>query len=299
MSLDRLIVFAAVAKHRNISRASKELHISQPAITKQIKLLEKEYSMTVFTRGGRGVRLTERGYAFLKDARKLIKRYEKLKEKFAPVTPKSSVQALTVGGSYSPSVALLPSLLARFQKTHPQAQLNLRTDDRVAIEEMILKGEVDLAVINNPPLNRHLTMEFYRSHPVVAFVAPNHPLVNRNRVNWENLKSVAFIVRKGLGGRGTGREYIQLLRKKGLTPKVAMQCDTPATAKEAVRRKMGVGILYRAVVADNIKRGEFKILNMPGETFEGKSYIIYHKNRPLTPIAQDFLKLLRKRAENN
>jgi DNA-binding transcriptional LysR family regulator len=299
MSLDRLIVFAAVAKHRNISRASKELHISQPAITKQIKLLEKEYSMTVFTRGGRGVRLTERGYAFLKDARKLIKRYEKLKEKFAPVTPKSSVQALTVGGSYSPSVALLPSLLARFQKTHPQAQLNLRTDDRVAIEEMILKGEVDLAVINNPPLNRHLTMEFYRSHPVVAFVAPNHPLVNRNRVNWENLKSVAFIVRKGLGGRGTGREYIQLLRKKGLTPKVAMQCDTPATAKEAVRRKMGVGILYRDVVADNIKRGEFKILNMPGETFEGKSYIIYHKNRPLTPIAQDFLKLLRKRAENN
>lgn len=293
MSLDRLIVFATVAKHRNLSRASKKLHISQPAVTKQIKLLENEYGMRIFTRGGRGVRLTERGKTFLRDVKRLIKRYEKLKEKFAPVASASSVQTLTVGGSYSPSVALLPSLLARFKKAHPEAQLNLRTENRVAIEEIILKGEVDLAVINNPPLNRHLTMEFYRSHPLVAFVAPNHSLANRKRVMWEDLKSAAFIVRKGLGGRGTGMEYVQLLRKNGLTPTVAMQCDTPAAAKEAVRRKMGVGILYRDVVADNVKRGEFKSLKMPGETFEGKSYIIYHKNRPLSPLGHEFLELLR------
>ena len=83
------------------------------------------------------------------------------------------------------------------------------------------------------------------------------------------------------------------MRKNGLAPKLAMSCDTPAAVKEAVRRKMGVGILYRDVVEGNIKRGEFKILKMPGESFHGKSYVIYHKNRPLSPIAQEFLELLR------
>jgi DNA-binding transcriptional LysR family regulator len=72
-----------------------------------------------------------------------------------------------------------------------------------------------------------------------------------------------------------------------------MRCDTPAAVKEAVRQKMGVGILYRDVVANNIKRDEFKILKMPGEPFQGKSYIIYHKNRPLSPFGQELLELLR------
>jgi DNA-binding transcriptional LysR family regulator len=114
---------------RNVSRASRALHISQPAVSKQIMLLEKEYNAKLFTRGGRGVELTERGKVFLRDVRRLIKQYEKLKEKFGAITSESSVQALTVGGSYSPSVSFLPSLLAGFEKSHPNVRLNLRTDN--------------------------------------------------------------------------------------------------------------------------------------------------------------------------
>ncbi len=198
-----------------------------------------------------------------------------------------------MGGSYSPSASLLPSLLARFQKTHPHVQLQLRTDNRLAIEGMVLKGEVDFAVINNPLLNRHLTMEFYRSEPVVLFVSSGHPLAKRKRLDWEDLRTVGFIIRKEQKGNGTSKEYIQHVRKLGFRPKVVMRCDTPGEIKEAVRRKMGVGVLYRDVIADNVRRHEFKALNMPGETFEGKSYLIYHKNRPLSPPAQEFLKLLK------
>jgi DNA-binding transcriptional LysR family regulator len=295
MSLDRLIIFAAVAKHRNVSRASQELHISQPAVTKQIKLLEKEYSTMLFTRGGRGVQLTEMGKTFLKDVRKLIERYETLREKFGAVTLESSFQALRVGGSYSPSASFLPSLLAEFAKTHPRVQLNLCTDNRLAVEGMVLTGQAELAVINNPQLNRRLTMEPLRSEAMVAFVSPSHPMAKKKRLAWEDFTRAGFIIRSSIGGRGIDHVYTRHLKKNGFTPNVILRCDTPTAVKEAVRKKLGIGVLYRDVVAGDIARGEFKAIKMPGGALESKSYIIYRRNRPLTPVARDFLKLLRSR----
>lgn len=114
----------------------------------------------------------------------------------------------------------------------------------------------------------------------MAFVASRHPLAKRKHLEWENLRTVGFIIRKEQRGSGTSQEYIQHVRKIGFRPKVIMCCDTATGVKEAVRRKMGVGVLYRDVIPDNIRRHEFKTLNLPRQTFEGKSYTIYHKNRP-------------------
>lgn len=294
MSFDRLIVFAAVAKHRNVSHASRQLHLSQPAVTKQIKLLEKEYNATLFTRYERGVELTDRGKAFLRDVTRLIKRYEKLREKFGAVNFQSSGRPLSVGGSHSPSVSFLPSILARFQKSHPDVQLNLRTDTKSAVERMVVTGEVELAVINNPPLNSQLTMEPLRCEPIVAFVSPDHPLAKKRQLDWNDFARVGFIIRKDLTTKGNSRGVIQHLKNTACKPNVALQCDSPTAVKEAVRKKLGVGILYREVVMDDIARGELIAMNMPGDAFEGKSFIIYHKHRPLSSYAMEFLTLLRR-----
>lgn len=294
MNIDRLVVFAAVAKHRNISRASKALHISQPAVTKQMKILENEYSTTLFTRGGRGVQLTERGKIFLRDVRRLIKRYEKLKEKFGAVTSDSSVRSLTVGGSYTPSAVLLPSLLARFRKKHPQVELNLRTENRLNIERLILNNEVELAVLNNPPSNYRLDMEPYRREPLVAFVSPRHPLAGRKRLTWTDFGRLDFVIRQPLGGKGTTTQFLECAKKAGVKLKVVMHCENPQEVKAAVAKGVGVGILFKDVVADEFKKREFKELKLPIEKFEGQSFIVYHKNRPCSPLAQEFLALLRQ-----
>jgi len=161
------------------------------------------------------------------------------------------------------------------------------------VERMVLKGEVELAVINNPPLNRHLTMEFFRLEPVVAFVTPRHSLARKKRLEWKDFQGVGCIVRKDQQGRGTVRDYMRYLRGQGFRPKVTMSFDTPAAIKEAVAGKTGVGILYRDSVAGDVKRGTFRLIKMPGNTYMGKSFIIYHKTRPLSPLAQEFFELLR------
>ena len=115
MTLDRFMVFAAVAKHQNVTRASEQLHISQPAVTKQLKLLEKNYNLKLYKRIGRGIELTESGQVFLSDVKAILKRYERLRENITAAPATAKVETLTVGGSHSPSVHLLPSLLARFK----------------------------------------------------------------------------------------------------------------------------------------------------------------------------------------
>ncbi len=73
-----------------------------------------------------------------------------------------------------------------------------------------------------------------------------------------------------------------------------MRCESPDAVKMAVKKKMGVGILFKSVVEADVRRGDFKIIKMPGLNLIGKSYIIYHKDRPLSPNAQEFLALLRQ-----
>ena len=294
MTLDRLTVFAAVAKHRNVTRASWELHISQPAVSKQLKLLEKNYNTKLFKRGGRGIELTETGRVFLRDVKAILKRYEKLTEKFTAAPSAAKVETLTVGGSYSPSVHFLPSLLARFKRTHPRVQFNLRTGSKLSIERLILSSEVDIALITNAPANPGLVLEPYRPEPLVAFVSANHPLARNQELTVQEFERVPLIILKTWKGTGTTERFLGEMKKKGLNLNIAMRCDSPEAVKEAVSKKMGVGILFKETVEPEVRKGEFKILRLPVKNFEGMSFIVYRKDRPLSANAQEFLNLLRQ-----
>lgn len=294
MTLDRFMAFAAVAKHRNVTRASEELHISQPAVTKQLKLLEENYNTKLFRRGGRGIQLTETGRIFLRDVRAILKRYEKLRGKFTAVPSTTKSEILSLGGSYSPSVHLLPSLLAHFKRTHPYVQFNLRTADRLAIERLILSSEVDIALINNAPTNPGLVLEPYRPEPLAAFVSPNHPLARSQKLTLQELERVPLMIVKAWRGTSTTERFLRAMKKTGLNPNIAMRCDSPAAVKEVVSRKMGMGILFKETIEPEVRKGEFKIVKLPVKNFEGKSFIVYRKDRPLSTSAKDFLNLLRR-----
>ena len=238
--------------------------------------------------------MTETGRVFLSDVKAILKRYERLTEKFSAAPATAKVETLTVGGSYSPSVRLLPSLLALFKRTHPHVQLNLRTANRLAIERLILNSEADIALINNPPANPAIVVEPYRPEPLVAFVSPNHPLARNQQLTLQEFERVPLIIRKAWRAGGTTEQLLGEMKKKGLNPNIAMRCDSPESVKEAVSRKMGVGILFKETIEPEVRKGEFKILKLPVKNFAGTSFIVYRKDGPLSANAQDFLNLLRR-----
>jgi DNA-binding transcriptional LysR family regulator len=294
MTLDRLTIFAAVAKHRNVTRASRELHLSQPAVSKQLKLLEKHYNTKLFRRGGRGMELTEAGRVFLRDVKAILKRYERFTGKFSAAPSTAKVETLTVGGSISPSVHFLPSMLARFKRTHPHVQFNFRTGTRLAMERLILDSEVDIALITNAPANPGLVLELLRPEPLVAFVYPDHPLARNQELTLQEFERVPLTILKTWKGTGTTERFLREMKKKGLNLNIAMRCDSPAAVKETVSKKMGMGILFKDTIEPEVGKGRFKILKLPVKNFAGKSFIVYRKDRSLSANAQDFLDLLRR-----
>jgi DNA-binding transcriptional LysR family regulator len=293
MTLHQLEVFITVATWLNLRRASEELRIAQPAISHQLRLLQEEFQLQLHRKVGRGIALTAAGELLLREAKAILSRVENLRATLAGACGAPLAASLNVGGSYSLCAGLLPSVLARFKEAYADIELNLRTDSRSIIERWIVNGEVDVAVLHNPPPNRFLTMEPYRDEPLVAFVASGHPLARKRRLAVEDLREVGFIIRKPVAGVRTGKQYLEVLRKHGFTTHVVMRCDSPEAVKMAARRQMGVGVLYKDVIAEETRKGEFKVLTLPADTSDCRSFIVYHKTRPLCAPDVEFLKLLR------
>ena len=299
MTLDRFKVFTAVAKHHNATRASEELHISQPAVTKQLKALEKAYNAKLYQRTGRGTELTEIGRVFLRDITKILAQYGKLRQKFSAVSPAAKIETLTVGGSFSLAASLLPSLLADFRKSRPNVEINLRADNGAAIERLVLTSDVDIAVINNAASNHLLTTEPYGHEPLVAFTSTSHPLVKKQKVIWQDLKRTPFIIRTPARGGSATEQLLLSMSEKGLRPNVAMRCGSPEAVKAAVKQKLGVGILFKKTIEPELRRGEFKIIKLPMKTVNGDSALVYRKDKSLSAAAQAFLNFLRQRQQGS
>ena len=294
MTLDRFKVFAAAARHRGITRASEELHVTQSAITKQLKSLEREFNADLYKRSGRGIELTEAGLTFLRGVKKILKDYDSLIQIMRTSRSLGKVETLTVGGSYSPSVFLLPALLAQFRSRHPLVQMNFRTADKYEIERMILNSEVDIAVVTNAPVHPGITAELYRHDPVVAFAMAHHPLTRKPEMSLQEIERVPLIVRKGWQSQGGTARLLGAIKKQGIHANIAMRCDSPEAVKAAVKRKMGLGILFRGTIEPELRSGEFKIIKLPVGNFSGETFIVSHKGKRLTRTARQFLDLLRE-----
>lgn len=294
VDLDHFLVFATAAKHQNVSRAAEELHISQPAVTKQLKLLEENYQVNLYKKGGRGIELTDTGRIFLKYVKTTLKQHERLKEKLSAAASKTKAESLTVGASQSPSMFLLLSLLTLFRKRHPHVQVNLRTNNRTIIEQQVENSEVDVAVVNKPPPSRSLVAEPYLEEPFVAFVSRKHPLARKQRLTLKDFAHTLLVIREGKGGKETSEQILRELKKQGLNSEIGIRCESPEAVKMAVKSKIGVGILFKNTVAPDIREGVFKRIKLPGLNLVGKSFIVYHKYKPLSSHAREFLNLLRQ-----
>ena len=101
------------------------------------------------------------------------------------------------------------------------------------------------------------------------------------------------MIQSPISGKGVAEKFLTTLKQRGLTPNVAMRCDSPDAVKAAVKMKLGIGILFQESIAYELEKGEFKLINLPLAHFV-ESSIVYRKDQPLSKAAQDFLNLLRE-----
>ena len=287
MTLHQLKIFQSVARHLNVTRASQELHISQPAVSQQIKLLEQQCGSRFVERIGQGVGLTERGRAFLDAIRPIVAQVEHVESTFKVKSNDEKASFLTVGGSRSHTVTVLPEILRTFKQTHPWVQFALESNDSFAMEQQILNAEVEIALINHPSYSDQIAYEPYKEMEIVAFALAKSPFIGK-KITLEELFQTPLVVRR----RST---TLKELLKQGYKPNIAVQCDVSEAVKAAVQRELGVGILYRETVEPDLKNRNLRILHVPDlGKIRTQSFIIYDSSKPLSAIGQDFLHALRE-----
>ncbi|MBI4528713.1 MAG: LysR family transcriptional regulator [Deltaproteobacteria bacterium] len=292
MTFNQFTVFAAAAKHLNLTKAAQALHTSQPTVSKQLKLLEDTYKVKLFTRNATGIELTDDGRSFLRYMTPVLTHLDRLNQRFQASRIDVMSGSLTVGGSYGSAAILIPSALAAFKLSHPDVQVRLIAASSGSLGNQVSRGRLEIAVVNFVPPLPNLAYQFYRTDNLVAFAVPDHPLAKKKALKLSEVTEIPLIVRGGRSVMTKSDGVLKQLRALGFKPVIGMRCNSPEGVKTAVRNKLGIGILYHDMVRSELTSGQFTRVHIPGVNWEGKTFIIHHKKRSLSPNAHAFLKLL-------
>lgn len=288
MTLYQMKIFEAVARHLNITQASSELHLSQPAVSQQLKLLEEHYGAALLARHSHGVKLTDKGQAFLEAITPVLAQLDDIDRKFNENKNGKARPHLAIGGSRNVSIRVLPRLIKSFKESHPSVEFMLAANESPVIERQLLTSELDLAVITNPSHIGALVYEPFGRMQVVAFCIPENPLAGQT-LSLKELAEQPLVLRSG------GRIESVLMRR-GYRTNFALRCEMSQAVKVAVQTGMGIGIIYRNAIARRLANGSLKTINVPELNGLGiESVIAYDGRKPLSAIAQGFLRLLRQK----
>lgn len=242
MTPEQLITFATVAEHGNISHAALALHLSQPAVSGQLKLLQEEFGEPLYQRAGRGVRLTAAGEQLLGHAKRLRDTFVQAKA-LKDALRGLERGTLRIGASTTPASYLLPYLIADFRQRYPQVlvtTINGNTADIVASS-----GSLDIALIEGPPgpdLPVGTGVTPWHDDEIVAIVPSQHPLAAvEHGQTLQALGAYPLVLRES--GSGVRQLVERAFARSGVAMRVGLEIAGVEGVKEAVRAGMGIGFV--------------------------------------------------------
>ncbi len=246
MELRHLRYFEAVARHSHVTRAAAELHIAQPALSKQISQLERELGITLFDRVGRSLRLTEAGEALLPYARAVLAQVEEAR---AAMAERVGLKAGRVAIGAPPTVGahLLPPLLTAFHQRYPGITLRLHEAGIQSLLDLLESGLTDLAVVALPVSDEALTVTPLLNEPLVLIVSPHHPLAGRNEVAMTELRNERWILSPA--SYELREATLKACRDAGFTPQTVMEGGETETLVRFVAAGLGIALVPALAVA--------------------------------------------------
>jgi len=265
----RLRVFRAVAEEMSFRKAAEVLHLSQPAVSQQIRALEEECGARLFDRaGGEGhgtqIALTEAGRVLLRYATKAAETMAEAQRALAALNDEV-VGELRLGASTTVAQYVLPRILGAFLKQYPHVHLSLVSGNTERIVEAVAEEQVALGIIEGPAMRRDVKTERMVRDEMVLIVSPNHAWAKAGAIVPEDLANVPLLLRER--GSGSRRVVERALKQVGLplrSLKVAMELDTTEAIISGVEAELGVGFVSRWAVSKVLRLGTVRIVPIQG-----------------------------------
>jgi DNA-binding transcriptional LysR family regulator len=284
MELTYLKTFCEVAGRQSFTKAAEELGYAQSSVTIQIQKLEREYGVTLFERYGRKLRLTSPGESLLKIAVKMLDLYAESKETIANQISGS----LTIGTIDSLAAYYLPPFLQQLRKLFPNLSILLLPERETTILSKVKDGEFDIGfLLDRKHADTSLSCTIIREEPLVLIAPPDHPLTQLTKVELKHLIGIELIVSEE--SCNYRNMFEQVLKENGIAVRIGFELGNPEAIKQCVRNGLGIALLPRIVVEEEVHQGTLKILPLahPDLRFELQFFI-----HPKKWMSQPLLKFI-------
>jgi DNA-binding transcriptional LysR family regulator len=290
MTPDQLITFAAVAEHRNISRAAVALHLSQPAVSGQLRQLQDEFGEPLYQRDGRGVRLTPAGEQLANYATRLRETWRQA-HAYRDALRGLEQGTLRIGASTTPASYLLPYLIADFHRRYPD--VTVHTADGNTAEIVGALGSVDIAMIEGPvgaDLPPDTAVHAWREDEIVAIVPRSHPLAQAGEGGRAELAAFGahpLVLREA--GSGVRQIVERAFARAGVPMRVVLEIAGVEGVKEAVRAGMGIGFV--SAMSMRHENGALCLLSLSPEPLTRRLSILVPFASAPSRVVEQFLAL--------
>jgi DNA-binding transcriptional LysR family regulator len=287
----RLKVFHTVASRSGFTKASKELNISQPAVTKHIKEIENQLNTKLFDRKGTTIQLTQSGRILFEYAEKIRNIYRDLEFDINQINQQHKGK-LIIGASTTVAQYILPEILAKFNSYYKDIKIELITQNTEIISELLKEGKIDFGIIEGESQSNYFDYQIFKADEIVLVAKANHSLANKT-LNLKDLYDLELIFRE----QGSGSlEFIQnRLKEKGIAIddlNVVMQLGSSESIKNYLLYSDSLAFLSISTVLNELKNNQLSIIDIKNFSIERNFHCILPKGEQSELIGL-FLKFIR------
>lgn len=291
MEIKQLRAFIAIAEEKTFTAGAKRVNVTQAAVSMQIRQLEEEIGLPLFTRTPRRVILTEAGELLLQRARKIMNEHDSALAELAEVAGAEHGRLRIGSASAMFATAQLPTILESLKKEFPSAEISVSSGTSSMLVDKILHGEMDIAFVSLPVETGNIETELLYVDQVVAIAHPSHPAAKRKKISAEELAQENLIL--GEQGGNTRRMIDDLFDSENLKPNIVMELSRQEAINKMVENRMGVGIASAKGVTDEVKAGKLVAWWIDGAEIKWNLGLARLRGGYFSPIARAFTDICR------
>jgi DNA-binding transcriptional LysR family regulator len=286
----QLEVFEAIARLGSFTRASEELHLTQPTVSMQMKKLTDAVGLPLFEQVGRRIHLTEAGKELAIAAREIMQSLERCDMSIAEMRglKKGKLRLAVV----STAKYFVPRILGEFLRQHPGVEVSLKVTNRQRVLERAAENLDDLYILSQPIGHIELVAKSFMENPLLVMAHPEHPLTHERNIPLQRIAQEPFLMREE--GSGTRLSVERIFGSQGLKPNIRMELGSNEAIKQAIIGGLGISILSRHTLGMD-GMGEPAVLDVEGFPVVNQWHIGHPHGKQLSVVASAFLDYLLRR----
>jgi len=295
MDTRQLAAFCAVVERRSFSRAAEQLGVTQPAVSLQIRSLEKRLGRQLLDRSGRRVEPTEAGHRLYRSAQRLLAHEEQLLAELGEEAEGELSGRLEIGASTGPGGTVLPVVLGEFQRRHPAVSVALSVSDTQHVIEQVARRELELGVVGAQRRHRGVAFEPFFRDEVVLAVPRGHRFADRTVTIDELREAPIVLMQEGAGVRQVIEDELRTVGVRLRDLDVRLELGLQESARSAAIAGYGITFISRAAIDADVAAGALAIARVQGLDPVREISLVRSTGRAETRVAQEFVDFARLR----